>query len=317
VRVSGVGVSRLVAPVLVVLAVAGYLAGHDRTQGNSAASVGAGETRVASGKSVQLEYPSGWGEAHSAPPIPGLAISDPLVLAPHGDPVKAGLLSGQIPTGQTSPLPDSFVSSLRDIPETEVVNLLDVQAYRYSHMVVSGYKPTVDLYVLPSADGSTAALACYASVEDSAYLKQCEQIVAKLTPIGTSPYDLTPDATYAGALATVVAGLDRERTSVRAEMGVSTTTHTLAGLSATLAERFAATAASLAKLEPPTAAAAAQAALVSALSSTSGAYRALADAAEAESASSGQTARTQVEEAEIGVDKALESFALLGYSARS
>ncbi len=123
----------IVIPVLVVVAIVGYLVGVHRAPAPSTAA-SAQRTRIASGSSVLLEYPAGWQPAASAPAIPGLAIAHPLLLAPGGDSGHAGLLSGQLPAGGSSPLPASFLALVRGIPGTEVVDLVNVQAYRYDRL---------------------------------------------------------------------------------------------------------------------------------------------------------------------------------------
>ena len=65
---------------------------------------------------------------------------------------------------------------------------------------------------------SPTALVCYASSGFSSYLRQCEQIVAKVTLVGQTSYDLSPDAAYAGQLGGLIGGLDRERLTLRREM---------------------------------------------------------------------------------------------------
>ena len=299
----------IVIPVLVVVAIVGYLVGVHRAPAPSTAAP-AQRTRIASGSSVLLEYPAGWQPAASAPPIPGLSIAHPLLLAPGGNSDHAGLLSGQLPAGGSSPLPASFLALVRGIPGTEVVDLVNVQAYRYDRL--SGYDRTLDVYVIPAVGESPTALVCYASSGFSSYLRQCEQIVARVTLVGQTSYDLSPNATYAGQLGGLIGGLDRERLTLRREMRAQPSE--VGALATALADRFASAAASLAALEPPLAASAAQAALASSLIGARDAYTALAAAAAGEGPLGYGGAEQQVDEAEAGVDAALESFALLGYN---
>jgi hypothetical protein len=303
----------VVVPVLVVVAIVGYLMGIHRASGVPAASSSAGpaqETRIASGSSVLLEYPTGWQPAGAPTAIPGLSIAQPLLLAPGGHADHAGLLSGQLPAGGSSPLPASFLVLVRGIPHTEVVTLDNLQAYSYSGL--SGYDRTLDVYVIPTVGQSPTALVCYAASGFSKYLQQCEQIVAKVTLVGQTSYDLSPSAAYAAQLSGLIAGLERERQSLRRQMHLQPA----AGgtLATTLAARFAAAAASLAALEPPQPASAAQAALATALIGVGDAYTALAGTAAAEGPAGYAVAEGKIQEAEAGVNTALESFALLGYN---
>ena len=237
-------------------------------------------------------------------------------LVPREQPAGAGLLSGVLQLAGSSPLPASLLSVQHGVPHTEVVNLVSAQAFRYRHLSVPGYEGAVDLYVVPTPNDGATAMACYAreGLESQSYLSQCEQIVASLTLVGQSTSDLTPDALYAHKLSGLINALDQERASLRMRLSRSTAASSVAGAAESLASRFAATSTSLATLEPPTVVGSAQVGLAHSLLSASIAYRALAGAAQAESLPSYQRARQRVQAAETGVDSALESFALLGYS---
>jgi hypothetical protein len=307
------GVPPVVVPVLVLVAIGGYLIGIHRTSGTPAtASSGASaqETRIASGSNVLLEYSSGWRPASAPPPIPGLSIAQPLLLAPGGDAAHAGLISGQLPAGGSSPLPAAFLALVRGVPHAEVVTLDNLQAYSYSGL--SGYERTLDVYVIPTVGQSPTALICYAASGDSSDLQQCEQIVAKVTLVGETSYDLSPNAAYATQLSGLLASLERERVSLRRQMHAQQ--GAVGTLASTLAARFAAAAASVTALEPPQAAIAAQSALATALLGARDAYTALAGAAGAEGPAGYAAAEHRIDEAETGVNTALESFALLGYN---
>jgi hypothetical protein len=304
----------LVALVLVAVAIFGYMAGYRRAPVASSA-VHRETTRTVSGASVLLEYPAGWQLSTAVPAIPGLPLAHPLSLAPGGDPTRAGLLSGQLPSGEPSPLPGRFLALLHGIPHTEVVNLTDGQAYRYSRLSLPGYDRALDLYVILYAGKSPTALACYAAKASSGYLSQCEQIVARLTPLGqSSTYDLTPNAAYARQLGALIEGLNEQRLTLRREMRTHASPATVGRFAATLADRFTAAAGSLAALEPPPVAGPTQTALASSMLRARDTYRALAAASAAEDQASYNAVLEQVSAAEAGVDTALEGFALLGYS---
>jgi hypothetical protein len=297
-----------VAPVLVAVAVLGFLAGHHR-----AAPAPEEPARVSYGAGIALEYPSTWQRTAAAATVPGLEIVHPLLLAPGGDSRRAGLLSGQIAPGEATPLPAGLVSLMRGLPRTEVVDFLDVQAYRYSHVRLTGYDRTLDLYVIPNPAGAPTALACYASRQYASYLAQCEQIVARLTPIGRSRYDLKPDAAYSARLGALLGALDGERLVLRRQMGVKQRPAAVAGLARTLADRLTTAAASIRTLRPPRAARPAQASLIGSIERAGETYRALATAVAAVGPGGAVATQQQVDGAEAGVDLSLESFALLGY----
>jgi hypothetical protein len=296
-----------VAPLLAAAAIGGFLLGNRR--GQAAPLEQALPARQAN---IALEYPSTWQPVRSAPPIPGLSIAHPLLLAPGGDATRAGLLGGQLAPGQPGPLPASFVALMPELPRTEVVDFLGVEAYSYSHVRIPAYERLLDLYVIPSAAGPGTAIACYASQGSSSYLHGCEQIVATLTPVGHSGYDLRPSAPYSSRLGAVTGELDRERLIIRRQMGVVRTPSAVARLATTLGERFATAAAAIRAIRSPAAAAAAQGALVASMERADESYRALATAAPS-AAASVAVAQAHVGSAEAGVDVALGTFALLGY----
>ncbi len=306
----------LAAFVLVAVAILGYAAGYRRAPAASPRAVHRETTRTVADAGVLLEYPSAWQPTRALAMVPGLPISHALLLAPAGNPAEAGLLAGELPSGEPGPLPARFLSLLRGTPHTEVVNLIDGQAFRYSHLDIPGDDRALDLYVILYAGRSPAALACYASqAASSAYLSQCEQIVAGLTPLGqSSTYDLTPDTGYAQRLGTLIEGLNRERLTLRGAMRTHPTPVAVGRFAATLADRFATTAASLALLEAPPVAGPMQAALASSMLHARDTYRSLSETSTATGGAGYSAALAQVNAAEAGVNTALEGFALLGYS---
>jgi hypothetical protein len=264
---------------------------------------------VISGSSLLLEYPLGWRSTAATQTIPGLALADPLLIAPSGDAAHAGLLAGELPSGAPSPLPAAFLALVHGLPITEILALAKLQIYKYSGL--SGYDRTLDVYVTVTGASSPTALVCYASNRYSSYLQQCGQIVAKLSLVrGQSAAELSPDASYAAQLSALITALDGERLKLRREMHLRASA--VVTLAARLARRYAGAAVSVAALEPPSAASAAQAALASALRAARSAYRALAAAGTSQATE--VDVQQRVQKAEAAVDSALENFALLGYN---
>lgn len=302
----------VVVPVLLVVAIVAFLIGNHGSSTPSTvapSSTPSQPTRTASGSSVILEYPAGWRVTSRAPAMPGLSVSNALLLAPAGNATQAGLLSGQLPAGEPSPLPPAFLALLHTLPRAEVVSLENVQAYRYSG--ISGYQRTLDLYVIPTVGGTSTALICYAADSDTSYLQQCAQIAQTVALASQTPDTLTPDPGYAGQLRGLIAALESERTRLRAQMPKQPLE--IGVLATTLAARFDSTATAVAALEPPLPASAAQAALASALLRARAAYTAVATAFDQKVSLEG--AEAEVDQAETGVDKALENFTLLGYTS--
>ena len=188
---------------LAAAAIIGYVVGHRHSGGPSA------EQRLVSAN-VLLDYPRGWRPAAAAPEIPALALTNILALAPEGHAGQAGLLVGHLPRGEAGPLPGPFVVRMTQFPDTEVVNLVEVQAYRYTGVVIPGFARKLVVYAIPNPGGEGTVLACYAPASLSAYLRTCQQIVATASLVGQSQlYELTPEPAYARQLSATDARIDR------------------------------------------------------------------------------------------------------------
>ncbi len=298
---------------LAAAAIIGYLTGNSHSNGASN-----GLMRTLSTASVLVEYPSGWQRTAPGPEIPGLSVVNAVALAPRGNGAQAGLIVGKLPEGEASPLPRSFVARIGQLPDTEVVNLLEIQAYKYPKLTIPGFERKLAIYSIPNPpNGDGTVLACYASAAFSSYMRACQQIVATVTLVGESQhYELTPEPTYARELNSSLEVLNGQRVALRREMGSRTALATAQRAAARLAEAFASAGASVSALEPPLAAHRAQTTLSDSISRAHEAYAALAAAAGEESTARFPAARTQVYEAEASVNNALEGFALLGYQQR-
>ncbi len=300
-------------PVLVVAALLGYVIGHSRGD-----SVSAEKTRSLLAGTVLVNAPMSWQVAHAAPAITVLGVANGVVLAPGGNAGNAGLLTGELSAGEPSPLPEPFIAHLSGLPETQVVNLVEAQAYRYSQLHVSGFKGMLTIYAVPNPGGRPTAVACYAARSSAAQMQVCERIVASLTLMHhPHSYDLTPEPGYAHQLSNAIAALDRHRLPLRREIAQRNTLSTVQELAAALATAFAEADTSLSLLEPPLVANRAQDALDSSVARARDAYEGLEAALASESLSRYNAARTQVDDAEAGVDSALENLNLLGYEPSS
>jgi hypothetical protein len=300
----------LVIPVLLAVAVLGYLAGH--THSHSAAPQR--PPRAVTSGNVVLDYPAGWRAVSADARIPNLTLTRPSAIAPGGAVASAGLLVGTLPSGELAPLPRAFVAKLRRAPSTEIVNLLEVQAYRYARLSVPGFDKVLSLFVIPNRGGAPTALACYAPSASSAYMLACERSVAAATVTGQlQGYQLTPDPTYAAQISAAIAALDRVRVSLKHDLSPKVSAATAQQLARRLASGYSVASSALAVLEPSAEAAPVQAALAGAINKARAGYDALAAAAGEQDVSAYETAQRDIAAAETDVDQALESFALLGY----
>jgi len=294
------------------VAALGYLAGHG-VGGHSSSSTST-STRTVLVNGVLLDYPSAWKRTAGGPQIAGLVLAQELTLTPPGLDASAGLTVGSLAAGDPGPLPEGFLAQLRANPRTDVVSLSEVQAYRYSRISVAGFGRALTAFAIPNAERGTTVLACYASANDSSFVRACGQVVDAVTRVGQPPgYDLSPVPAYARSLAAVLASVQKGRAAVAQAAGAHGASTHLGGLAARLARQIRAAAASLQALEAPAAAQVAQSALLAAARGAGEAYAALSEAVRAKNAAAYAAARARVPPAEAGVNRALRRFALLGY----
>jgi hypothetical protein len=309
IRYRAAGLPVFVVPLLVLVAVLGYLAGH--THSKSAPSVTARTTRSGD---VVFQYPLGWEPVTSGPPIASLSLAQTRRVAPRGQSASAGLLVGSLPDDEPGPLPAAFVAQLAHLPRIALVDLIEVQAYRYTQLSPRGFAPTLTLFVIPNAEGAWTALACYAPSASSPYMYACEQTVAAVTVAGQAQtYQLTPEPKYAAEISAAIGTLDKLRISLKRELRPQITAARAEQLARSLASGFGEAGTALAALVPGAPVAQAQEALASAIQAARAGYNALASAAAELSVPAYETAQRRVAAAEASVDKALENFALLGY----
>jgi hypothetical protein len=299
-----------VVPVLIAVAIIGYVAGHSSGRGDSS------ERQTAKGADVALGYPAGWRTAARAPTIPGLAIGDATTIAPKGDAAKAGLVLGSLPAGELAPLPARFVARLPRLPVPEIVNLVETQAYKFAGLSVPGLAKQLTLFVIPNPGSTPMIFACYASVGRAREMGACEQSVATVTVVGEpQAYQLTPEARYAGKISTTISALDRLRATLKRELRPDVTVATAQRLASELSHGFASAGEALAQLQPSVAAQPVHTALTAAVARARAGYEALATAVGERSAERYLRAQKQVAGAEAEVDSTLSSFVLLGYSS--
>ncbi len=299
-----------VVPVLVAVAILGYVAGHSGSTGGP--SEGA---HVAKAVNVVIEYPRGWRPAAGVSPLPALALTRRQLLAPGGDASVAGLLVGTLPADQPGPLPASFLERVRRQPQTTIVNLVELQAYRYQQLSVRGFDRALSVFVIPNPGAPSTVLACYAQSPRSRYMSTCEQTVSSVAVAGqTQTNVLTPEPAYASAISGAIAQLDRLRVALTRELRPRVSAAVVERLARRLAAGYAAARATLSRLEPSSAAQRAQATLSEAIGQAQAGYTALARAAAAGSASGYAAAQSRIAAAEVAVDRGLENFVLLGYS---
>jgi hypothetical protein len=299
-----------VVPVLIAIAILGYVAGHSSGKGASR------QGPAQKGADVALGYPAGWRMAETAPGIPQLSVANVVVLGPNGDARRAGLMLGSLPSGELAPLPKRFVATLHSVPTPQIVNLVETQAYRYSQLSVPGYDKRLTLFVIPNPGKRPKLFACYAAPGRSAEMRECEASLATASSFGQpQAYELAPEPRYARAIRATVSTLDALRAALKRELSPDVTASSARRLATELAEGFATAAAALDRLHPSVVAEPVHGALADAARRAHDGYVALATAIGERDVTRYRAAQKAVTRAEADVDAALGSFLLLGYSA--
>jgi len=300
---------------LALVAVAGFLAGHHRTP----PPLNSEPTREASSAAVVLEYParSGWRSVKQAPGVPGLRITQPVILAPGGDSQRAGLVAGRLVADGRYLLPQALLARLAAPPAATVVHLDNMQAYRYALPGAAGSGTAVTLFAIPNPYPSITVLLCYAPADGSWQMRTCESIAGLARTTATleaGENDLVPSGTYAHQVAGVMARVDALRASSRARLrgalGGGADAHLIAGLAGGLSQAGA----SLGAAQAPPSAEWAQTQMLQAIAAMHASYVALGSAVEEESQPAYSSALAAVGRAEGAMNRALVNLALIGYS---
>ena len=303
---------------LLTVAIVGYLDGHGHSSGAQVE-----RSREASNAVTVINYDaaSGWLAAPRAPAIPGLAVAQPLVVGPGGDGARAGLIVGKMLGSEFGPVPPQLLAGVRQPPDTQVVDLLNTQAYRYSGLSIKSSGMALTLYTIPTSSASTTAIVCYAKSGSAGDLRACERLAGTLTIATSSPQvevrtyqSLTPQLAFGKQISAVAARVQTLLSTLRPELRQGASRADSAAVARRLAGGLAGAAGSLAAVSPPPAAARAQGSLSESLAHAHEAYSALAASLESGDESAYATAMTQVYDAEASLSAALRNFRLLAYA---
>jgi hypothetical protein len=197
---SGRSLSTILALGAVLVAILGYALGSHAGagKGSSHAHVAGGQLAAAN---VLLEAPGDWAAARSAPVIPGLTLTGPVAFGPGANASTTGLVTGSVADDGATPLPESFVDDLAAVPKTAAVALSQVEAFRYTNVIVRGFDDRLTLFAIPVPGGETTVLGCYAPAAQAVTLSTCEAVVGTVRLVGqASSTSLAPSATYSHRL---------------------------------------------------------------------------------------------------------------------
>jgi hypothetical protein len=302
-----------IALVLVLAAVAvvgGFLVGGSGgTSNTSSVTLGSSATIG----HLQLRYPSSWQLGSSAPGVPGVTFTNPIVLTPSRG--GAELVAGEVgdATGSTL-LPASFRAKLQgSVPAPASVTFGNLQAYRYADLRVSGLDAPVTLYAVPTSAG-IATVACWGTVHlTPSFATQCSQVTATLKLLGASSYPLGPYAPYARLLRSTFNTLHSTTTTPLSQLKSATTPSGQSSAASRVATAYAASASALSRAAVSPMVRDAHKALTAALKQISTGYSNAASAAASSSGSAYSRAGQQINSGSAALSSALHQLSQLGY----
>ena len=161
--------------------------------------------RQASAGIAQLHYPSDWHRAPAGNRAPGLTSQ---VVLTSQSPTEAKLTFGVGTSDDPTLLPAALVATLGETPPARIVQLGDLQFYRYRNVLTLDTHQREDVYALRTTQGSVIAI-CTGGALGTGVTSTCETILKTLR-VGPAAVALAPgpDVEYARALDGVIGDLN-------------------------------------------------------------------------------------------------------------
>jgi hypothetical protein len=300
----------LVAAVLAVIAIAiGFVVGH-----SGKSSGGSAFASFASVGHLQLHYPSNWQLSSSAPTVPGMHFSDPVVItagASHGR-LNAGEVTD---AGNPTLLSPGFRARVQgSLPTGEPVALgSSIQALRYTGLQVSGLPGPVTVYAVPTTSG-VATIACWSTTPPgTAFQTQCGRVAETLRLVGASPIALGADPAYAKTLSSAFDGLRSATRAPLAQLRSAKTPSAQAAAASQLSSAYTAAAAKLDGAAVPPMVQDLHARILADLRRIAAGYTLAASAARAGKHGAYAAASRSIDSASASLSAAIASLAKRGY----
>ena len=300
----------ILAGLVVVAIVAGFLIGHSGNGGTSSPDF----TNSATVGSLQLRYPSGWQLGATLPAVPGVSFDNPLVLG--RSPGGAGLSAGEVAAaGGPTLLAPSFRARVAGaLPRPVATQLGGYEAYRYSGLHVRGLAGAVTVYAVPTS-GGVATIVCWSSSPAAGgFQTDCGQVAATLRLLGVTAYPLGPSPAFGHELTLAFDRLRSASSGPLAALHAATTPGAQAAAARQLAHAYSAAAQRLAAASVTPMARDAQTAIVGSLNQLAGAYSRAAAAARSGSAAAYARAGKTINTASAGLAARLRILTDLGYT---
>ena len=270
----------------------------------------------ASAGSLALSFPPAWERLFEVPRVPGLDMSDPIVLG-RGSGRQAQLAAGLVQATGRTLLPASFIRTLPEgVPTARPVRLGSFDAYRYAGLRPLNLGREVTVYATPTT-GGVATIACSATGgEATNALTECEAVATTLELSGVKALPLGPSEDYAARLGTAFERLGSARRSAEGELREADTQEAQAAAAVRLADAYAAAARTLARAQVSPADGAVHNQTVSALRGIATAYRNASSAARGGNGAGFAAAEARIRGDGRRLERALFGLEDLGYSAR-
>jgi serine/threonine protein kinase len=253
-----------------------------------------------------------WRRSEGDPAIPGIEAADAVVLEPVANAGEAGLVAALLDSTGPTLLPNELLERLDRRPQGEGVRLGEFDAYRYSELAPEGFDGQLSVFAAPTTNG-VATIACWSRGALDEIAADCDRISASLTLAEGDPVAIGPSEGLARALNRALRPLENARAAGRRKLADADTPRAQAAAAADIAAAFALAARKAARTNASPEVERARDALVVALEQAGRAYRDLASAARRNNERAFKEARRRVEGRERTIDRALASFAQLGY----
>jgi serine/threonine protein kinase len=292
--------------------VAGFLIGSSRGEEEAEA----GTTRTVSAGTRSLAVPADWQRLQEIPTVLRTQLGRPLAFGQQGQLGSGGLVTGTAEAAAPTFVPSTTRAALpaNALDSRQRVQLGELEAFRYTNLVPSGYDGTLTLYTVPQANQVTL-LGCYLNTgAPQSILRRCDEIVASLDLEGGTPFTLAPTAAYAATLNGTIGTLTNQRRAALNRLAQAKSAAAQASAADAVAASYGTAKTRLQKEAVTPYTRAANAAVVAALARAQSAYAQLARDARRGSRARYDASRREVTRSQTQLQTALDGLRDLGFS---
>jgi serine/threonine protein kinase len=264
---------------------------------------------------ISVRIPAGWQSRSPVTNIPALPLEHQVVVGPTS-PAAGTLMIGTVDTPNASLLPKALLTALPDgAPPRQAVTLGGAQFDRYLGLQPSGVNGSVSVYALPTTTAGTVLAACFPSAAAATFPGDCERVLGSLRLNGASAVGLGPSGSLATGLNAALDKLNAAVMTGQARLRTARKPGQQAAAASQLGAAYTQAAASVKKLNAPSAASGAVVTLAAALAKTGRDYTALSQAAAHNDGRAYIAARNAIGSETGSVSAAFAQLANLGYTS--